>query len=136
MHSKLKAVTLFVVFALSISVNPMLTKSLDSEEKFIHYSDQTETDADGDGYTNDEEIECMSDTNDPDSIPIDSDGDGLCDHLDAFRDDPTETLDTDGDGIGNNADRDDDNDGQDILMTIHLNSVSLPILTGMDFLIQ
>ena len=111
MHSKLKAVTLFVVFALSISVNPMLTKSLDSEEKFIHYSDQTETDADGDGYTNDEEIECMSDTNDPDSIPIDSDGDGLCDHLDAFRDDPTETLDTDGDGIGNNADRDDDNDG-------------------------
>ncbi|MFK7888179.1 MAG: PA14 domain-containing protein [Gammaproteobacteria bacterium] len=34
----------------------------------------------------------------------DSDGDGVADHLDAFPDDPTETLDSDGDGIGDNAD--------------------------------
>jgi len=41
----------------------------------------------------------------------DTDGDGVRDDLDAFPNDPTETVDTDGDGIGNNADPDDDNDG-------------------------
>jgi len=41
----------------------------------------------------------------------DRDGDGVADHLDAFPDDPNESIDTDGDGIGNNADTDDDNDG-------------------------
>ncbi len=34
----------------------------------------------------------------------DSDGDGVGDHVDAFPNDPTETLDSDGDGIGDNAD--------------------------------
>lgn len=43
--------------------------------------------------------------------PLDSDGDGVYDHLDAFPDDPSESLDTDGDRIGNNSDSDDDNDG-------------------------
>ncbi|MDH3831916.1 MAG: tandem-95 repeat protein, partial [Gammaproteobacteria bacterium] len=41
----------------------------------------------------------------------DTDGDGLRDDVDAFPNDPTETVDFDGDGIGNNADPDDDNDG-------------------------
>ena len=42
---------------------------------------------------------------------VDSDGDGVADNLDAFPNDPTESVDTDGDGIGNNADADDDGDG-------------------------
>jgi len=41
----------------------------------------------------------------------DTDGDGVRDDLDAFPNDPAETVDTDGDGIGNNADPDDDDDG-------------------------
>jgi hypothetical protein len=43
--------------------------------------------------------------------PVDSDGDGVPDYLDAFPNNPGETIDTDGDGVGNNADPDDDNDG-------------------------
>lgn len=43
--------------------------------------------------------------------PPDTDGDGVEDSVDAFPDDPNETLDTDGDGVGNNADLDDDGDG-------------------------
>jgi hypothetical protein len=36
--------------------------------------------------------------------PVDSDGDGVIDSLDAFPNDPTETVDSDGDGVGNNGD--------------------------------
>jgi len=36
--------------------------------------------------------------------PVDSDGDGVPDNLDAFPFDETETVDTDGDGVGDNAD--------------------------------
>jgi hypothetical protein len=43
--------------------------------------------------------------------PVDSDGDGVLDNLDAFPNDGSEWLDTDGDQIGNNSDTDDDNDG-------------------------
>jgi len=38
------------------------------------------------------------------TTPIDSDGDGVIDSLDAFPFDPTETMDSDGDGVGNNGD--------------------------------
>lgn len=41
----------------------------------------------------------------------DQDCDTVPDDIDAFPQDPTESVDTDGDGIGNNADPDDDNDG-------------------------
>jgi hypothetical protein len=44
-------------------------------------------------------------------VPVDSDADGVLDHMDAFPNDGSEWLDTDGDLIGNNADTDDDNDG-------------------------
>ena len=44
-------------------------------------------------------------------VPPDSDGDGVEDSLDAFPNDPLESIDSDGDSIGNVADRDDDNDG-------------------------
>jgi hypothetical protein len=40
----------------------------------------------------------------------DADGDGVPDDEDVFPNDPTEWDDTDGDGVGNNADTDDDND--------------------------
>jgi len=36
--------------------------------------------------------------------PVDSDGDGVIDSLDAFPNDPTETVDSDGDGVGDNGD--------------------------------
>lgn len=45
------------------------------------------------------------------TAPMDSDGDGVVDHLDMFPDDPNESEDSDRDGIGDNADTDDDNDG-------------------------
>ena len=41
----------------------------------------------------------------------DRDFDGVPNELDAFPDDPGESVDTDGDNIGNNADTDDDGDG-------------------------
>ena len=44
-------------------------------------------------------------------VVVDSDGDGVPDHQDAFPYNADENLDTDGDGEGNNADTDDDNDG-------------------------
>lgn len=43
--------------------------------------------------------------------PLDTDGDGAFDGVDAFPADPAEHLDTDGDGTGDNADADDDGDG-------------------------
>ncbi|MBI4695939.1 MAG: thrombospondin type 3 repeat-containing protein [Gammaproteobacteria bacterium] len=44
-------------------------------------------------------------------LPVDTDGDGVPDAVDAFPNDPSESLDTDHDGVGDNADTDDDNDG-------------------------
>lgn len=43
--------------------------------------------------------------------PNDQDCDTVPDDIDAFPQDPTESVDTDGDRLGNNADIDDDNDG-------------------------
>ena len=86
--------------------------------------DNADTDDDGDGWSDQDEVECGSQSVDSGSMPLDSDGDGECDALDsdddddgvvdsddAFPIDPDEWSDTDGDGIGNNADRDDDGDG-------------------------
>lgn len=47
----------------------------------------------------------------PLSMAVDTDGDGVVDTLDAFPNNPAESVDTDHDGTGNNADTDDDNDG-------------------------
>ncbi|WP_210448011.1 hypothetical protein, partial [Vibrio crassostreae] len=95
-------------------------------------------DSDGDGWSDDLEVEnswdplssnspnfATTDDNDGDGISnlaeisggvtnyllIDTDYDGVHDHLDEFPDNSNETEDTDGDGVGNNADSDDDNDG-------------------------
>ena len=80
-------------------------------------------DADDDGYLDEVEENCLSDKNDPASIPADNDADGSCDVVDsdddndgvididdAFPFDASESVDTDADGTGNNADLDDDND--------------------------
>lgn len=45
-----------------------------------------------------------------DPMQLDSDDDLVVDEIDAFPNDPSESVDTDKDGIGNNADRDDDGD--------------------------
>jgi len=88
-------------------------------------------DADGDGMSDDWEIEYFGDTSrdgtedyDDDGLAdlqeyqaasdpknTDTDGDETDDYNDVFPKDPYEWLDTDEDGIGNNADVDDDNDG-------------------------
>jgi len=63
-------------------------------------------DADSDGLTNLEEFIAGTLPHNPDT-----DGDTVLDGLDAFPNDPNESVDTDGNGIGNNADPDDDGDG-------------------------
>ena len=100
--------------------------------------DSEDPDDDNDGWLDIQEYNCecacsvntkkseavpLSDPLDPNSVPLDSDGDniadcvdtdddndGVNDENDAFPLDPSEWTDTDGDGIGNNADLDDDND--------------------------
>ena len=82
-------------------------------------------DDDGDGQTDEDELECGSDPLDatslstdtdndgaPDCVDTDVDGDGVPNNEDAFPQDENEDTDTDGDDIGNNADPDDDGDGQ------------------------
>ena len=86
--------------------------------------DNADTDDDDDGWSDQDEAVCGSQSLDSGSVPADSDADGECDALDpdddddgvvdsddAFPSNPTEWADTDGDGIGNNADGDDDGDG-------------------------
>ena len=88
--------------------------------------DNADTDDDDDGWSDQDEVECGSQSVVSGSMPLDSDGDGECDALDsdddddgvvdsddAFPIDPNEWSDTDGDGIGNNVDGDDDGDGWD-----------------------
>lgn len=59
----------------------------------------TSPDADGDGVP--DRLDAFP--NDPNES-VDSDGDGVGDNADAFDNDPNETVDTDGDGVGDNSD--------------------------------
>ena len=85
--------------------------------------DNADDDVDGDWWTDIEEDDCGSDSENANVVPMDSDNDGICDLLDpdddgdgvadgddAFPDDGSEWDDTDGDGTGDNADEDDDGD--------------------------
>ena len=55
-------------------------------------------DDDGDNFTDQEEIECGSDSKNPDDVPVDSDGDGLCDAKES-TDSVEETNNDDGDAL-------------------------------------
>ena len=81
-------------------------------------------DYDGDGFYDTVEEDCGSDPEDNNSVPLDTDNDGICDPLDmdddgdyvedandSFPLDSSEWDDTDNDGTGDNADLDDDGDG-------------------------
>ena len=65
-------------------------------------------DTDGDGV--EDSLDAFP--NDP-SETTDSDGDGVGDNGDAFPDDPNESVDTDSDGVGDNADNCVDNENDD-----------------------
>lgn len=80
-------------------------------------------DDDDDGWSDVDEYQCYTELLDNNSVPIDTDGDSICDPVDddddddgyldgddAFPLDRFEWLDTDSDGTGNNADLDDDGD--------------------------
>ncbi len=83
-----------------------------------------QADSDNDGYLNVVEDSCLSDAFDTDSIPLDFDGDLICDAMDSDDDNDsvadatdncplvenTDQLNTDGDTQGNVCDSDDDND--------------------------
>ena len=56
-----------------------------------------DTDDDGDNYTDQEEIECGSDPRDLNSVPLDSDGDGLCDAKESASSTIDDSDDEDGD---------------------------------------
>ncbi|MDN4148436.1 hypothetical protein QYE80_25860 [Pseudomonas tohonis] len=86
--------------------------------------DNLDPDRDGDGISNDYEIQLGYNPDDKNSTPPDMDKDGIPDALDddrdgdgvpnvqdAFPDDPKESSDLDGDQIGDNADTDRDGDG-------------------------
>ncbi|MDP6318087.1 MAG: hypothetical protein QF500_01700 [Candidatus Thalassarchaeaceae archaeon] len=81
-------------------------------------------DSDGDGFYDSVEEDCGTDPEDNNSVPLDTDNDGICDQIDMDDDgdgvddsdddfplDPNEQTDTDNDGTGDNADDDDDGDG-------------------------
>ncbi|WP_374979368.1 thrombospondin type 3 repeat-containing protein [Pseudomonas solani] len=86
--------------------------------------DNLDPDRDGDGISNDYEIQLGYNPDDknstppdmdkdgiPDALDDDRDGDGVPNAQDAFPDDPKESSDLDGDNIGDNADTDRDGDG-------------------------
>jgi gliding motility-associated-like protein len=86
--------------------------------------DNADLDDDNDNWTDLEEIECLSDPLDSDSIPedfdqdgdpncfdLDDDNDGYNDTFDAFPFDSSEWSDTDLDGVGDNSDNDFNGDG-------------------------
>ncbi len=86
--------------------------------------DNLDPDRDGDGISNDYEIQLGYNPDDknstppdmdkdgiPDALDDDRDGDGVPNAQDAFPDDPKESSDLDGDQIGDNADTDRDGDG-------------------------
>jgi len=92
-------------------------------------------DADGDGWWDSVEVNCGTDPNDYNDVPVDTDADGICDGMDADDDadgyddyndtfplDPNEWTDTDSDGVGDNADEDDDGDGWSDSMEYQCNS--------------
>ena len=86
--------------------------------------DNADPDADGDGYLDEDEIICGTDSLNPGNIPLDYDGDFIPDCIDPDDDNDgcndeddqlpfneTICIDTDRDNVDNEIDLDDDNDG-------------------------
>ena len=86
--------------------------------------DEVDEDADGDGWENELEFDCLTGWLDVSSVPSDFDHDGICDVMDPDDDgdgyfdnddlfplDESEWSDYDEDGFGDNVDTDDDEDG-------------------------
>lgn len=107
-------------YTLSVSVKDTQGLSA-SEDITIKVLEGTEDDRDADNWTNDDEIACGNDPDDPASIPADENENNECDVIEkstdadgdkvpAFYDwddsDSSESKDDDGDGVGNYADRD------------------------------
>lgn len=108
------------------------------------FGNNFDDDDDGDEWFDIFEPNCGTDPLDSNSIPLDFDGDWVCDLVDndddndgvtdvddPFPKNPNESVDTDSDGIGNNADDDDDNDGwtdstESLCFTSSLSSNSVP----------
>ncbi|MGA1866009.1 MAG: carboxypeptidase regulatory-like domain-containing protein [Thermoplasmatota archaeon] len=82
------------------------SRSVLSDPLSMEFTTVIEPDTDGDGVP-DSKDKFRDDPNEW----SDTDGDGVGDNSDDFPDDPNEWSDLDGDGIGNNADDDDDGDG-------------------------
>jgi hypothetical protein len=70
----------------------------------------TDSDDDGDGWSDVEETNCGSNPLLVASVPVDSDGDGVCDGLNMCTGNDA-TGDTDADGVCDDTDSDDDGDG-------------------------
>ena len=79
--------------------------------------DNEDLDDDNDGWTDNDEIDCQTDSNDAAQVPVDSDSDGICDLVDSDDDgdgvedyqdvfplNPEEWSDSDEDGVGDNSD--------------------------------
>ncbi|MFQ3351345.1 MAG: hypothetical protein ACI914_000590, partial [Candidatus Marivariicella framensis] len=117
--------------------------------------DNADPDADGDGYLDEDEIICGTDSLNPGNVPLDYDGDFIPDcidpdddndgFLDTFEifcgtnplDSSSVPIDTDQDGIYDCEDLDDDNDGFDDTLEIQCNTdpldpLSVPIDTDGD----
>ncbi|MEC7198088.1 MAG: S8 family serine peptidase [Candidatus Thermoplasmatota archaeon] len=111
-----------------IDVNPTSSNGTVNDWQLVIHG--TDADADGDGWSDEEENLCGSLLNDPNSTPLDSDNDGTCDAMDDDIDgdtwsnvselicgtDPYNPLsipsaDTDSDGMCDDIDMDDDGDG-------------------------
>ncbi|MDC3056788.1 S8 family serine peptidase [bacterium] len=111
-----------------IDVNPTSSNGTVNDWQLVIHG--TDADADGDGWSDEEENLCGSLLNDPNSTPLDSDNDGTCDVMDDDIDgdtwsnvselicgtDPYDALsiptaDTDSDGMCDAIDMDDDGDG-------------------------
>lgn len=79
--------------------------------------DNEDLDDDDDGWTDNDELDCQTDSYDSSQVPLDSDSDGICDLVDSDDDDdgvediqdifplnPEEWSDADEDGVGDNSD--------------------------------